>query len=347
MNTKSRIKLETLVAVFLVAALVLPTIALQAWELPKSGDDKAMVKPVPWSGYWFSRQQLGMVKVLEKYDSFVQAKTGSNPGAKDWEANPRNNHYGPNQPSWAGHCNGWAAAAILEPEPTKPRKVDGITFSVGDQKALLTELYMSCSCQFYGKRKNDNFPISLDIRPDIFHRLLLDNIKEKNRAMVADITFNSPVWNYPIYGYETEWKKSWLVPHQINVTTTVYFADDGVQADYLGTKTFTKTYRYNLYTNGKGEIVFGTWALASQFDHPDFIWIPIAATPAEYGENPKIAANFIHQIVGRAGTESPAAPETMRTTPGIEFDIMPVSEIPAAPESVLSEAGLNPEEILH
>jgi len=40
--------------------------------------------------------------------------------------------------SWFGHCNAWSAAAIMEPEPRHDVTVDGITFTAGEVKALLT-----------------------------------------------------------------------------------------------------------------------------------------------------------------------------------------------------------------
>ena len=39
------------------------------------------------------------------------------------------------------HCNGFAAAALLEPEPTEQREILGITFSVADLKGLLVDYH--------------------------------------------------------------------------------------------------------------------------------------------------------------------------------------------------------------
>lgn len=307
-------------------------------KLSRSGSERAFVKPRPWSGYWWSRQRGELVKgwkgnesPLAKYDRAANSLTGRNPGAQAWEADPRNGHYDPHGPAWAGHCNGWSAAAILAPEPREPRMVGGVTFSVADQKALLSEQYMDCYNEFYGVRRDNNFPISMDIRPDLFHRLLVKNIKGKSRSMVADITFSSAVWNYPIVGYESEWESSWWMPNRVKVTTTVHFADDNVDPGYLGTKVFAKTYHYVLFLNGRGEVTGGMWGLRSQFDHPDFVWIPTGDMRASGGENPRLDPDLINRITGNAAHHADN-PQAIRA--GV-----------SAPEStavaVLDEAGID------
>ncbi len=308
-----------------------------ALRLQGDGSDKAFLPVKPWSGYWWSRKEGKLVKgwagnesPLKKYDRFVQNRTGRNPGAHAWEANPRNFHFDPSGPGWAGHCNGWSAAAIMEPEPRVPVTVDGVEFTTADQKALLSEMWMDCRTLFYGKRKDSSTPFSLDIYPNVFHRLLVENIKQKKRGMVADTSFSRQVWNYPIYGYETQWKRRWWLPGMVHVTTTVYFADDGVKPEFLGTKTFTKTYHYVLQVNGRGEITGGVWDPRSLWDHPDFVWIPTADSPAQGGENPKLTPALVYAIT-RGGA-----------VPGVSMSLA-MAPAPAASEDVLREAGIDPD----
>src|SRR5581483_7363075 len=47
--------------------------------------------------------------------------------------------------SWWGHCNAWGTAAILFPKPENDVTVDGVAFSVRDQKGLLVELGMGAT----------------------------------------------------------------------------------------------------------------------------------------------------------------------------------------------------------
>jgi hypothetical protein len=97
---------------------------------------------IPWSGVWWPRQScelsfLGFsqgLSPLEKYDSIVYSNWGQNPGAAAWEADPANQHNLATVATadWSGHCNGLAAAAILEPEPKTT-----ITVPAGRYQAFL------------------------------------------------------------------------------------------------------------------------------------------------------------------------------------------------------------------
>ncbi|MBI3039517.1 hypothetical protein HYY75_10830 [bacterium] len=320
---------------FLISSFSVPGMA-DPLSLTRSGSDKAFIDPSPWSGYWWSRKEGNLVQIMKKYDAYVQKTRRKSPGASAWESNERNGHYDPAGPNWAGHCNGWAAAAILEPEPRTPRTIHEVAFSVGDQKGLLSEMYMSCHAEFYGKRKNDSFPLSKDIAPNLFHKLLIENIKLRKRAMVADTTFNAPVWNFPIYGYETEWKTTTLIPFRKTVTTTVHFVHDGVPPDFLGTKPFTKTYHYILYTNPRGEVIRGDWDAKSQFDHPDFVWIPTGAAETESGENPCLDRQIIQEIISGKPTDG-----------GEENVTSPVESDLTESDEALNEVGLNPGELFN
>ncbi|MBF0409372.1 MAG: hypothetical protein HQM10_18675 [Candidatus Riflebacteria bacterium] len=327
-NNFTNIIRKSVFGIVLAGLLIASPLSAQEerFTIQKKGSDKAMLNPAPWSGYWWDRKSGGIIDSFKVYDAAVEKKTGKNPGATAWESDQRNGHYDPAGPNWAGHCNGWAAAAILEPEPKTSKTYQGFTFSTANQKALLSEMYMDCYAEFYGKRKNNNFPLSSDIRPDLFHRLLVDNIKMKKRGIVADTSFNSPVWNYPIYGYEMTWKNTPLIPFQIEVSTKVFFADDGVDIHFLGTKTFTKDYHYYLYTNLKGEVIRGEWDVRSQFDHPDFVWVPTGDSPARgTGENPCIHPQFVHEITGRSGG----------------------SDTDENIDAIVTESGLNPNELFN
>ncbi|MBF0547257.1 MAG: hypothetical protein HQM08_22645 [Candidatus Riflebacteria bacterium] len=299
-------------------------------KLSKSGSEKVFLNPKPWSGYWWSRKEGENLEAFDKYDHYVRANGKPDPRSYFWEKDIKNGHYDPSSPGWAGHCNGWSAASILEPEPLQPQTVKGVTFSVADQKALLSEMYMDCYTEFYGERNESFLPKSRDFPPDLFHRLLVDNLKNKKRGIVADTSNSASVWNYPICGYESHWNNIPLLPSQIRVTTTVYYADDDVDANFVGNKPMVKTYHYILSLNKKGEVIKGIWELQSQFDHPDFIWIPTGDSPSQGDENPKLDPFFVHQIT--RGGEAVIQP------------IQPNFDIEA--ENVLTEAGLRVENIL-
>lgn len=100
---------------------------------------------IPWSALWWPRRhcELSFLKLsqgmspLEKYDTLVMARTGRNPQAALWEADPVFGHnYAPNQDQvdWAGHCNGAAVASMLVREPPPRFTVD---LGAGAQAARL------------------------------------------------------------------------------------------------------------------------------------------------------------------------------------------------------------------
>lgn len=330
----------------LVVLVLLGACAADAAEpgnvrLSERGSDSAFLDVKPWSGYWWSRREGKLVKgwaghtesPMQLYDRYVKSRTGRNPGAQAWE---RKYHYNPTAPSWWGHCNGWSAASIMEPEPRKARTLGGVKFSVADQKALLSELYMDCRSLFYGNRQNNISLISQDIRPDLFHRLLVENIKKRGRGIVADTNWSQSVWNFPICGYETEWAPVWFFHNRVLVTTTVHFVTDGVKPEFVGTETFSKTYYYVLKLNNRGEIVGGFWDPRSLWNHPDFVWIPTADMPADGGENPRLSPKFVHEITGTAPAFAAASVLAMGKTADGD------SGNEDARLSVLREAGIDP-----
>ena len=66
----------------------------------------------PWRGYWWPNKGLPMLRPLEKFEGFAAAR-GRNLQATEWESS----HHVSHGLWWEGHCNGWAAASILRPEP--------------------------------------------------------------------------------------------------------------------------------------------------------------------------------------------------------------------------------------
>jgi hypothetical protein len=295
------------------------------------------IKPAPWSGDWFSRKKGFLVKgwpghspsPFERYDSYVVTRTGKNPGAWAWESNIRNTHYNPKAEDWEGHCNGWAAASMLVPEPRERRVRNGIVFETADQKGILTELYMNTYCMFYGKRNWGNSGDDPDdIYPDQFHRLLLEYIGEGKSAVIMDVSADRQVWNFPCYKFESSWDSGWFNDKKLKVKTTCYFADDGVKPEFLGTKWFSTTYTYTLNLDDHGNIVSGEWTGGSKSNHPDFIWVPTGDAPNPQGtvqENPCLNPMYVREI-----TQGPAQ------------QIFSDNAVPTTPDSVIMEAGLDP-----
>ncbi len=113
--------------------------------------------------------------------------------------------------SWFGHCNAWAAAAIMEPEPRHPTTVSEIPFTAGDAKAYLTEVYMELNSSFYGSRNNwhedeeSREAIDFqDVTPAAFHILFADLVGNKDKGFVIDRYTGSQVWNQPVRAYRAK-----------------------------------------------------------------------------------------------------------------------------------------------
>ncbi|GAB4270795.1 MAG: hypothetical protein Kow0029_07890 [Candidatus Rifleibacteriota bacterium] len=325
--------MKRILFVFMIVSLFAPIAAMAADSA--SGE----IKPAPWSGDWWSRKKGFMVKgwpghspsPFERYDAYVESRTGRNPGTHAWESDRKNGHYNPNAESWEGHCNGWAAASILTAEPRKTHRRNGIVFETSDQKAILSEVYMNTYCKFYGNRYWGSNDDKDDIYPDEFHRLLVEYIGSGKSAIICDTECGKQVWNFPCFKFESSWSTGWFDDSKLKVKTTVYYVDDGVKPDFIGTKWFSTTYTYNLFLDGNGNIIDGEWTGSSRNNHPDFVWVPNADAPNPAGsnqENPNFDPKFVKEI-----TEGP---ENQDFRGGSEF---------RSPDAVIMEAGLDPQDL--
>ena len=123
------------------------------------------------------------------------------------------NHYSPEGGSWWGHCNGWAAAAILTNEPREEvvATVQGheFTFHTKDIKGLLSESHYGVQSRFYGTRYNGPEDDVSDLTPADFHRISTLMMGEMGVPVVFDTTATEQVWNFP----------AWRVTFYANETT--------------------------------------------------------------------------------------------------------------------------------
>jgi len=118
------------------------------------------------------------------------------------------NHYSPGGGSWWGHCNGWAAAAILMDEPTEDVSVNignsGVQFTAADLKGLLSESHYSTYSRFYGSRYYKEGDDISDLNPAAFHKLMSFYLMEQQIPMVFDTDSGEQVWNFPAYGADLD-----------------------------------------------------------------------------------------------------------------------------------------------
>ncbi|MFZ9595339.1 MAG: hypothetical protein ACO3A2_04610 [Bdellovibrionia bacterium] len=203
-------------------------------------------EPTPWAGYWWPYTQNGIAagafggggSPAGKYDAARGNKTRS----QEWEIK-KHGMYVPRVQSWWGHCNGWCAASALFPEPNEPVSVNGIQFSIGDLKALLTEVGMSVNADFFGERLDSDDPNSpkyWDTVPDQFFLVLTHYIGKLKRAVLIDRYTGSQIWNQPLAGYRMEYPSpsdylgnSAEAPqvYRILLTSTIWWLNDAVPPD--------------------------------------------------------------------------------------------------------------------
>ncbi|MBE9569245.1 MAG: hypothetical protein IMF11_01345 [Proteobacteria bacterium] len=234
-----------------------------------------------WSGYWWPMLEGSSPNLydrggpLEKYDNYVSQVHNIQPNAVQREKQGYwynghwvRKHY-TNDPAngWWGHCNGWAAAAVLEQEPTTVNTKCGITFDVGDQKGLLSEAH------WYD-------PVDLILRignnAHDYHKILL-NWVGNGVAVVMDVYLGDQVWNYPVVKYRMQYKKDATDPNKTHVTCTIWFADDAVPPDFVGLQYYPSTSGKKYYYWLLGDIINpsdGEWENVSVNDHPDLVWHP-------------------------------------------------------------------------
>lgn len=118
------------------------------------------------------------------------------------------NHYNPGGGSWWGHCNGWAAAAILTNEPRSSVsgtiRGEAVSWTVADQKGLLSESHYSTYSRFYGARYDGPEDDLSDLSPAAFTRLVSFYIRDQGVPFVFDTTANEEVWNFPAWRVEMD-----------------------------------------------------------------------------------------------------------------------------------------------
>jgi hypothetical protein len=258
----------------------------------------------PWSGWWWPAWEgLGPTLFapygpLEKYDAYVALTSGTSPRTQTWE---REQFSFPGN-RWAGHCNGFAAAALLEPEPMQPVTLLGLNFSVGDLKGLLTDYHFADSTAWsYGENGELN---SAD-----FHRTLLSWLGDTGTGFA--ITFdlgNGETWSYPVYRFESRWWPDAQEEGRIHVQTTLWMADVDVPPGFVGTRPYPdgagRSFAYTLRGDPL-DPVEGTWLSKA----PARIWYPDATLQNAYRElvSPRLDRQTIANILaGSDGTDEPS-----------------------------------------
>jgi subtilisin-like proprotein convertase family protein len=238
---------------------------------------------------------------LDKYDYYVRARTGSfpSPYTTTWEY--QNHRTTDQKNNWWGHCNGWAAASIREPEPAAAAWVEGIYFRIADKKGILSEWHNATMADGnWGNRYNGPGDDLADIYPYEFMTVLIEHIVSQDEPVVMDLDCWEEVWNHPIYGYELEETERY--GDEARFDLSVYYATDAVSSDFAGTWEKIAKYEFWCTVDGAGNPAPGpsSWAGSSSDSHPDFLWHP--GTDRGDG-NPALETQHVHDIAATSPSD--------------------------------------------
>jgi hypothetical protein len=248
---------------------------------------------LPWHGFtWsFNDHQLydGPNAPLAKYDRYVESESGHNPGTVLWESE---HHSGGT--AWGGHCNGWASSTILRKEPVTsvkdPQSAD--VFSISDQKGLLAVKDYCAKVAVYGSRNRSNKTDRKDIDPVKFHDVVQYFIGEVKKPIVIDIRANSVVNSQVASGYTMTIVDRGGGKFRVTADLTMHEWVHELSETIGAAPSYVLTYKYDLKTNAKGEIVSGKWRSAN----PDFIYN--ALSPGDCPDyHPGVSERYVQKIL--------------------------------------------------
>jgi hypothetical protein len=261
--------------------------------------DAGHARFTPWSGYWWPHRRGGITRPLNRYGRYV-----GNFQALDWE---RQKHPAAGAGKWFGFCHAWSASAVMDPEPTRPRRVRTpgggfVTLSVGDQKGLLAAMHAADPSHSYGQRSETNDPSRpeyIDLTPDQLWHYLALYVKQQGIPLIMDLEPGREVWNYPVYGYKVHYAGTGGSDYRGRIT--IWYAEDNVGPNFVGTKVGSRTYHCTFKMRG-GTVVMGSgrWVGPSIRNHPDFAWYPYVRKP----ENPYVDVGQVRQMLGLGAASS-------------------------------------------
>ena len=222
----------------------------------------------------------------KKFDSAVEALTGTNPGYTDFY---ERNHFDPNAPSWTGLCHNWAPAGVLQEIVQMVWESDMVVgdqpIGVGDYRELVTALLPRVRHYFVGARNNgdddETESVDLDLA-DIVSSLqyaLVDN----DFGIVFDVTYTAEVWNQAVDKYTQTVTDATnhpavagLVPAGGRAKRVKLGIAYVVELDYAhrgASARRTMNLDGYLIEDANGNVIDSKWITPTS-GRPDFLWIP-------------------------------------------------------------------------
>jgi len=257
--------------------------------------------------------------------------------------------------TWWGTCHAWSPAALMAPEPQKPVTINGVTFTVGDIKALIQNSFDSTSAVMLGGRCNSQEITHdvngsandecADVNAGALHVILTNFLGIAQLPLVEDRTANFEVWNQPVLAYEvtkqaeisktkanecvgssgSTWKYNTAAKKLYEVRVTVeYLSESSASNTPHGWENNTSEddYHYILELNSDGKVIGGRYCTDSTNSHVDFLWSP---TGTNRPNNPGVNGAKVKELIAKSVEVSGGGGGT---TPAREFTATPNAAIP-------------------
>ncbi len=228
---------------------------------------------------------------------------------------------------WWGTCHAWTPASMLVPEPLEPVTINGVTFDVGDIKALAQNIFDRTSAVMLGGRcnaKSITHDVNgsandecADVNPGALHVVITNFLGINQLALIEDRTANYEVWNQPVVGYEITkqdevdsaaaqrcvggqgdtytYNDNAAKLYEVRMTVS-YVTESSASNRLLGFKNNTSTddYHYILEVGSSGKVIGGRYCSDAENRHIDFLWAP---TGSFSPSNPYVDVNKVKQII--------------------------------------------------
>jgi hypothetical protein len=230
---------------------------------------------------------------------------------------------------------------------------------VPDLKALGTLVFNRTSARVVSLRCNktdsdiklDSFgrPVDADrncrdTNAGTYHLLIANYLGLRKQSFVEDRTNNFEVWNQPLRGFTVQSKTEVTAAeantlvgatgttYQFNPKATQFFkmtmrveyisessASDGYTAPNIRWFTRADVYEYILELDAAGKIIGGEWLNSSKTNHPDFLWLPTAASTSSVAGG-AITYQTVKELVYESAGVSTRDAGVVRVDAGTRFD---------------------------
>jgi hypothetical protein len=228
---------------------------------------------------------------------------------------------------WWGSCHAWTPASQLIPEPQHAVTLNGVTFEIGDIKAIIQNAFDRTGAVMIGGRCNSKEithdvhgsanDACADVNPGALHVVMTNFLGINQLPLVEDKTANYEVWNQPVAGYEitqqnkvsatdamtcvggtgSSYTYNTAATELYDVRMTVSYVTEGSPGKTpigFQNNVLTDDYHYILEIDSVGKVVGGRWCTDSADDHIDFLWSP---TGSWSPSNPNVDVAKVKQLI--------------------------------------------------